>query len=201
MVFLDETPPWFNESLKEKEEIVYLSPDRETNGIPGVSFLKSSSGSYFRVVYGDGAEFVVDRLGTEIWSIWTGNLTLEDAFVYLLGPIMAFALRLRGLISLHASAVSIDGNAVAIVGSGGAGKSTTAGSFARMGYPVVSDDVLPLLDHGAFFSVQSGYPCVCLWPKSVESLYGSSDSLPRLTPTWDKRYLALGKNGQSFQRD
>ena len=200
-VFLNELPSWFTESLRDSEEIVYISPGRETNGNPGVCFLRGPDGSYFRIVYGDGAEFLVNRTGSEIWSIWTGNLTIKDSFVYLFGPIVGFVLRIRGLISLHASAVSIDSRAVAIVGSAGAGKSTTAASFALLGYPVLSDDVLPLLDHGDFFSVQSGYPCVCLWPESVESLYGSSDSLPRLTPTWDKRYLALGKDGHRFQRD
>jgi len=35
----------------------------------------------------------------------------------------------------------------------------------------------------------------------VESLYGSSEFLPQLTPTWDKRYLPLGRDGHRFQND
>jgi hypothetical protein len=39
---------------------------------------------------------------------------------------------------------------------------------------------------------------VNLWPDSVLSLFGSQDALPRITPTWDKRYLPLGNNGYRF---
>ena len=30
-----------------------------------------------------------------------------------------------------------------------------------------------------------------LWPRSVEALYSAADCLPRLSPSWDKRYLDL----------
>ena len=200
-VFLDESPPWFSESVKKTEEVVFVTPGREPNGKPPATFLKSSARSYSRIVYGEGAEFIVDGHGTEIWGTWAANLTLEDALVYLLGPIMAFTLRQRGLTCLHASAVAVGNEAIALVGSAGAGKSTTAASFSQLGYPVVADDVVPLLDHGDNFSVPPGYPCVCLWPESVEILFGSPESLPALTPNWAKRYLPLDKQAHRFQRD
>ena len=34
---------------------------------------------------------------------------------------------------------------------------------------------------------------------SVQALLGSPEALPRITPTWDKRYLALDCNGRHFQ--
>ena len=43
------------------------------------------------------------------------------------------------------------------------------------------------------------YPHVCLWPDSVEKLYGSSEALPRLTPGSEKRRLALGDQGTRFE--
>lgn len=149
-------------------------------------------------MYGDGAEFFVDELGTQVWATWLDKLSLEDALVFLLGPIMGFVLRQRGLTSLHASAVAVDDRAIVFIGPPGAGKSTTAAMFARQGHSVISDDIVPLLDRGNDFAVQSGYPCVCLWPESVKSLYGSPDALPLLTPTWDKRYLPLGNDRHRF---
>jgi energy-coupling factor transporter ATP-binding protein EcfA2 len=128
-------------------------------------------------------------------------LTLEDVLVYLLGPIMGFVLRQRGMTSLHASAVAVNHRAIALVGPPGAGKSTTAAAFAGLGYPVISDDIVPLLDSGNGFAVQPGYPCVCLWPDSVKSLYGSFNALPLLTPNWEKRYLQLGDERNHFHRD
>jgi hypothetical protein len=85
------------------------------------------------------------------------------------------------------------------MGMPGAGKSTTAAAFAQLGYPVLSDDVVVLDDLGDRFVVQPGYPRVNLWPDSVCTLFGSVDALPWITPTWDKRYLALDQNGRRFQ--
>ena len=45
---------------------------------------------------------------------------------------------------LHASAVMIEGGAVAFVGATGRGKSTLAASFATAGHPVVTDDCFML---------------------------------------------------------
>src|SRR5207244_6105024 len=99
---------------------------------------------------------------------------------------------------LHASAVAVADRAIALVGLPGAGKSTAAAAFACAGYPVISDDVVALEDHGERFLVQPGYPRVNLWPDSVRRLFGSEDALPRITPTWEKRYLPLGQKGHPF---
>jgi hypothetical protein len=40
---------------------------------------------------------------------------------------------------------------------------------------------------------------VGLWSDSVEALFGLPDALPRQTPTWDKCYLDLTRNGFTFQ--
>ncbi len=157
---------------------------------------------YFYCRYQDGTTFVVSQLGTQIWATWPDELTLEDTATYLLGPILGFVLRLRGTVCLHASAIAIDDRVVVLVGAAGAGKSTTAAAFARQGYPVLSDDVVPLIDRGDTFWVQSAYPRIRLWETSVMALYGDREALPRLVPThptWDKRYLDLNQAGYQFQ--
>ncbi|WP_373540729.1 hypothetical protein [Chamaesiphon sp.] len=157
---------------------------------------------YFYCRYDDRTTFVVSRLGTQIWATWPDELTIEDMATYLLGPMLGFVLRLRGTVCLHASAIAIDGRVVVLVGAAGAGKSTTAAAFARAGYPVLSDDVVPLIDRGDTFWVQSAYPRIRLWDSSVQALYGDAEALPRLVPThptWDKRYLDLNQAGYQFQ--
>ena len=159
---------------------------------------------YFYCLYQDGTTFVVSRLGTQIWATWPDELTLEDTATYLLGPILGFVLRLRGTVCLHANAIAIDDRVVVLVGAAGAGKSTTAAAFARAGYPVLSDDVVPLIDRGDTFLVQPAYPRIRLWDSSVRALYGDAEALPRLVPThptWDKRYLDLNQAGYQFQSE
>ncbi|MGC1967520.1 MAG: hypothetical protein WA673_13750, partial [Candidatus Acidiferrales bacterium] len=41
-------------------------------------------------------------------------------------------------------------------------------------------------------------PYLCLWPESVESIYGSAQALPRFSATYEKRCLSLGKQELRF---
>jgi len=63
---------------------------------------------------------------------------------------------------------------------------------------VLADDLVALTEVDGSFLVQPGYPRVNLWPESASALFGSRHALPRITPTWDKCYLALGQNGYTF---
>ena len=165
---------------------------------PNLRIAIDPSLEYFVFFYRDGARFAVRRDGTEVWADWPQDYTLEDVCTYLLGPIMGFVLRLRGITCLHASAVALGDCAIALTGSPGTGKSTLAAEFAQNGFPVLSDDVTALADDGKQFLAQPGYPRVNLWPDSVHALFGSEEALPRITPTWTKRYLGLSQQGYCF---
>jgi hypothetical protein len=88
---------------------------------------------------------------------------------------------------------------VALLGSEGAGKSTTAAAFARQGYAILSDDIVGLVERGEYFDALPAYPHLSLWPDSVKMLYGSSEALPRFLEGWEKRRLALGGDGTRFE--
>ena len=203
-VWLGFMPKWFNPSQKiPQEKPWYISKHLDENGEPGLRVWKLFRSTHFHLRYGDGTEFVIACDGRQIWARWPDNLTLEDTATYLLGPVLGFTLRLRGVTCLHASAVVIDSRAVVFLGEAGAGKSTTAAAFAQVGYPVLSDDVVALVDEGSRFLVQPAYPRIRLWATSVAALYGSPDALPRIVPThptWDKRYLDLNQEGYKFQQ-
>jgi hypothetical protein len=152
----------------------------------------------FRVAYRDGAEFIIDTASWEVFGVSRSELTLDDLLVYLQGPILGFVLRLRGVTCLHASGAVVDGRTLAVVGRAGMGKSTSAAVFARLGLPVLTDDVLALRDDGDSFHVQPGLPRVLLWPASAEALFGAADALPRIVSTWEKCYLDLNQPGYRF---
>lgn len=175
----------------------YVSPYLDESGKPYLIVWKSPNDSTFHFVYGDETEFLVDRSGTRVSAIWPEWLNLENTTVYLAGQISAFILRLRGRVCLHASSIVVDGKVLAIAGESGAGKSLTAASFVRLGYSILSEDVTTLMD-GSSFLVQPGYPRVNLWPDAVACLRGITESLPRIAPTWNKRYLDLREHGDRF---
>lgn len=63
---------------------------------------------------------------------------------WLLGSALGALIHQRGGVPLHASGVAVNGGCAAFVGPSGAGKSTLCAHLAHRGYPVVSDDVLPV---------------------------------------------------------
>lgn len=171
----------------------YASPQRPVTEEPSLVASRSVDGRFFRLRYADGTEFRVDAAGTRVACTWPSPLTLEDAATYLLGSICGFVLRLRGISSLHASAVAIGDRAVAICGPAGSGKSTTAAAFAARGRAILADDIVPLREGSDGVTVQPAYPHLRLWPDVLPAL-GSGD-LPALTPTWDKRFRNLSTDG------
>jgi hypothetical protein len=181
------------------EQLHYTSAATDGDSEPAWTMWTLARGSCFRIRYHDGTEFLVDMPGSRIWATWRAPLTLDDTAVYLLGPILGLVLRLRGAVCLHASAVVVEGRAIALMGPAGAGKSTTAAAFAKRGCSILSDDIVTLSPDRGHFLVQPGYPHLKLWPDAAGALFGSPDSLPCLTPNWDKRYLSLA-NGKDLFR-
>jgi hypothetical protein len=175
-------------------------PDTDTCGRPEAISWHPNGGDGFRLRYDDGTVFIVDERGSRIWATWPKTLTLEDTAVYLLGPVLAFVLRLRGITGLHASAISVNGRAVALIGPSGVGKSTTAAAFAGRGFPVLSDDLLVLEEQHDSVIAHPGYPRLRLWPDAARILDSAPATLPRLTPNWDKCYMDLQINGCRFER-
>ena len=154
---------------------------------------ESIDGFVFR--YADATVFRISRDGREIRGVWDRASTLSDTETYLLGPVLGFAQRLMGVLCLHASAVVVDGIAIALCGPSYSGKSTTAGAFAAAGHGVLADDMTVVREqNGAAFAMPA-YDHLRVWEESELMLLGTSGELPRLTPTWDKRALRLRMQG------
>jgi hypothetical protein len=200
-IIFGSMPEWFRPD-ELVQNIWCVRPDSQPGQTPRLVVWHLPVINHFLLKYSDGTQFLFDHLGTHIWATWPGDtLTVEDTATYLLGPVMGFVLLLRGCISLHASAIAIDNQVVALVGPAGSGKSTTAAALADRGYRILAEDVVTLSDFGDRFLVQPAYPCIRLWPSSVKVLYGDQAELPKLTPTWDKCYLDLTQAKYQFQTD
>jgi hypothetical protein len=193
-VTLGDLPPDLAARLAHPGPPWHVSPHYDSTGSPTLVVRRLPGAADFHLLYGDGAEFVVEDAGRRVWCRWDEDLTPEDVATYLLGPVMGFVLRLRGVTALHASTVEVGGGAVLLVGPSGAGKSTTAAALASRGVRVLGDDIAALVPGDDGFRVQPAYPHVRLWPDSAEAVFGAR-TLPPLTPTWDKRYLDLSAEG------
>ena len=184
-------PEWVGQGRELPGRILSHLPECGNTGDPSFLLTEHGEGRCYELSYSDGTRFVVDDGGKRVWGTFQPPLTNEDLATYFLGPVMGFLLRRRGVTCLHASAVELQGRAVAFSGQAGDGKSTTAGALALRGNAVLSEDIVPLeLTKGRLQAIP-GYPRVCLWPDAVEKLTGNIEGLPRLTPVWEKRYLPL----------
>jgi hypothetical protein len=84
------------------------------------------------------------------------------------GRLMAYLLRQRGCLPLHASAVAIDGQAILFLGESGAGKSTTAAAFYSRGHSVLADDVGAVRVVDGVVELRTAWPGLRLLDDSTE---------------------------------
>lgn len=97
---------------------------------------------------------------------------------YLLGTMLGALLQQRGMLALHASAVTTkDGKAIAFVGESGAGKSTIAMALNARGHPLLCDDVCAVTTSGDGATAWPGVRRLKLWSQSIEAGGGSVEGL------------------------
>jgi hypothetical protein len=135
----------------------------------------------------DGYATFLARHGTEILVDPVPGVDERTVQLGVLGPSFAMLLQQRGFLLLHASAVAVDGAAVAFLGPPRHGKSTTAAALHAQGYPLVVDDVVAIRFDGGGATVYPAFPQFKLWPDSVRALGHDPDTLPEIEPDYVKR--------------
>ncbi len=113
----------------------------------------------------------------------------------LLADGLALWLELRGCLTLHASAVVVEGGAVGWLSHSGNGKSTLAATFVQAGYPLLTDDILPVETRGDLFSARPGYPRMRLWENEAQHFLGHYADLAKVHPAIVKRWVPIGADG------
>jgi len=199
-VHLCSSPFGGSQKPSETASLLYTSAYTDESGEPALRVWQIGQTGHVRLDYYDGVQFWLDRTGKNVWADWPDTSTLENTSTYLVGPVLGLLLRLRGVVCLHASAVTLGDRAVAFLGSEGAGKSTTAAALAQRGHAVIADDVVGLVEQDGRISVLPAYPHLSLWPDSVMMLYGPDKALPSLSSDWGKQLLSLPANRLKFEQ-
>lgn len=192
-------PDWFDIGRCPPARTLHAKPMSADNADSGCTVRILGAEEAFELTYPDGTQFLIDRCARRVWGHCPPGLGMDFLATYLRGPVMGFVLRQRGVTALHASALSLDGRAVVLCGESESGKSTTAAALALKGAPVLCEDVAALTFSGDSFYIEPGYAQVGLWPDAVETLFGTSDALPRLTPSWEKCFLPLDGERARFE--
>lgn len=133
----------------------------------------------------DAAGRVVD-----VYADRDGSAAL-DVGLHLAGLVSSFVLYRQQRLCLHASAAVVDGGAVAFLGPRGRGKSTFAAGLLTAGFPLLTDDTLPLAGRDGGWAALPGMPAMKLWRRSVDGVLGAGLRLPRILDGVDKHLLRL----------
>jgi len=130
-----------------------------------------------RFLVRDGREMVVEP---------HPGATAGDVRAYLLGSATGALLHQRGLLPLHASAVSIDGRAVAFVAPAGNGKSTIAMHLQHRGHRVICDDICAVEVGPGTARLWPGLRNLKLWRASLGAIARTPDGLEPVLADMDK---------------
>jgi hypothetical protein len=136
-----------------------------------------------RYLVTDGQEIIVEPDA--------GSLPL-DVRAYLLGVIFVVLCQQRGLLPLHASAITAQSGVVAFLACSGQGKSTLAAHLAQRGFRVIADDIC-LIDTtlpGTAMVVPTA-SWLKLWRNSLDHLGKQADGLERVFSDDEKYRLPL----------
>jgi hypothetical protein len=181
----------------DRETVLYQSPETDASGRPELTIFGGASG--YRLAYCDDTTFLIDGSGSHITVEWPPALQDIDAASYLIGSVLAFVIRLRGSIMLHASAVAVEGRAWLFVGESWAGKSSTAAAFSILGYPMMSDDIVRIEIDGDDLTAYPSHPRLNVWPDSAACLYGTRDAPRGHGDSQGKHSLDLTEGVSAFQ--
>lgn len=144
---------------------------------PGVEVALQRCPGAWRLVFDDTGPFDISEDGSTItWRAPTGA-DLDAARKDLLGRVLPLCLHLRGVVSLHGSAVALRGEAIAFVAPKFHGKSTTAAALVEAGALLLADDVIPVRDTEVPVVLPSvGF--LQLWKDAAEQVATGAEAVP-----------------------
>ena len=186
------------EILESNESLADAIPDRATlqrNPSSGFDFGHFPDGSSY-VRWENIGEVLISKDGGSITCRSFHQTNSESFQVYLLGQALSFALVKRGFEPLHATAVAVEGQAVAFLGDCGFGKSTLAAALLQAGYRLLTDDLLLLQTTPRGILAYPGPARIKLFPEMASKLMGKGSSGVPMNPQTQK--LIVGLNADSM---
>jgi len=167
-VCLQDVPDAVRARLIDPRPPSYVSAFRAPDGNAILRAWMHPADAFVVVRSWDGTACVLDRAGDRLWLTWPE--TIRDPEEFLLGPALGFALRLRGDLALHATAILIGTRAVLLAGPSASGKSTIAAVLSAEGHPVVGDDVSVVRKAASGVAVEPGTRRLRLRPESISPI-------------------------------
>jgi hypothetical protein len=176
--------------------LLYSSPFRDKNGTSLGSLYSEPEGSLFHFPGAGEFRIQADRIAAFLPE--QGGDLGELRF---LGPVFSYWFERRGLLTLHGSAVAVDGRVVAFLSRHGGGKSGLAAAMVTAGVPLLTDDLVVVEESEDCWEVRPSYPLIRMWPDEATHFLGRYADLPQVQKHSEKRSVAIGEGGFGSFRD
>ncbi|MBW4575028.1 MAG: FkbM family methyltransferase [Aphanothece sp. CMT-3BRIN-NPC111] len=153
----------------------------------------------FVLRFSDGIDYYIwcDRIVCHLRDPLQSRM-VEVGFI---SSAMAFWMEQQDRIALHASAVVVAGKAVGFLANKGTGKTLLAVILMQLGYPLLTDDILPIFKQDQHFLGYPGYPLMRIWLDEASYLLGDDElaqNLEFVHPSFAKRRLPVGSKGFDY---
>lgn len=160
-----------------------------TDVIPGAGAvtLRQDSSGVLRLEYTDTGVFEISSDGSQVTWYRPRDVDEGLARTDILGRVMALAAQAQGIITLHASAVSLGGSVIGFMAPKYFGKSTLACALTDAGAALVTDDALAIRCDASGVMAAPGVPALRLREQSAVFLGRMKDSEAEVGGAW--RYL------------
>ncbi|HEV7503797.1 MAG TPA: hypothetical protein VGS07_02695 [Thermoanaerobaculia bacterium] len=162
---------------------------RDKDGVSVGCLYEKPEGSLFHFREGDF------RVGADFIDFYLPEPRSDLAELRLLGPVFSYWLELRGLPTLHASAVSVDSRAIVFASRHGGGKSGLAAALVDAGASLLADDMAVLEERDRSWEVRPSYPLMRMWPDEAKHFLGRYSDLPFVQKDSEKRLVPVGEGG------
>ncbi len=113
-------------------------------------------------------DFVLSEDQNNLDIFYESNDCFSDLDSFFVSSILGVVLRLREVVCLHGSVININGEAIVLLGKKRSGKSTNAAYFSKLGYQILSEDIVVIKKESSIFYVEYGYPKVRLRPEAFD---------------------------------
>ena len=159
------------------------------DGTPWMQIFRTASGYLLR--FPELADFKVSQDGNTVRGWPVPGVPGPSVQHLYLNQVLPLALSMQDKLVFHASAVEIDGAAVAFMGESGRGKSTLAASFATSGSRFLTDDGLVVENIAGEWRILPSHPSIRLWEDSQQALIAAGAPMASpLSYTSKSRFLA-----------
>lgn len=118
--------------------------------------------------------------------------------VLFMGLVFSYWLEKHDICAFHASAVNVDGNAIAFLSTNAGGKSSLAATLTQLGHTFITDDILPVRYTNEQYIASPSFPQMRMWPQIAEHFVGDYEHLPLAHPAYDKRRVPVDLLGKFY---